>query len=100
MQILCVRFAGYEKISLQKDAADKIEQEIDAMNLPPLKEFIIPRGNLAASYCHVCRTVRRRAERLAVKIGAESADLKYLNRLGDYFFGLGRVCVILYGKIE
>lgn len=90
LQILCARFAGYEKISLPKDAADMIEQAIDAMNLSPLKEFIIPGGNLAASYCHVCRTVCRRAERLAVKIGAESTDLKYLNRLGDYFFGLGR----------
>lgn len=90
LQILCARFAGYDKISLPEDAADKIEQEIAAMNLPTLKEFIIPGGNLVASYCHVCRTICRRAERMAVKINADVADVRYLNRLGDYFFELGR----------
>lgn len=90
LQILCARFAGYKKISLQEDAAAEIEQEIAAMNLPTLKEFIIPGGNLVASYCHVCRTICRRAERMAVKINADVADVRYLNRLGDYFFELGR----------
>lgn len=90
LQILCARFAGYKKISLQEDAAAEIEQEIAAMNLPTLKEFIIPGGNLVASYCHVCRTICRRAERMAVKINVDVADVRYLNRLGDYFFELGR----------
>lgn len=90
LQILCARFAGYKKIALQEDAAAEIEQEIAAMNLPTLKEFIIPGGNLVASYCHVCRTICRRAERMAVKINADVADVRYLNRLGDYFFELGR----------
>lgn len=91
LQILCARFAGYNKISFPEDAVAEIEQKIDAMALPPLKEFIIPGGNLAVSYCHVCRTICRRAERLAVKIGARGKDLKYLNRVGDYFYELGRI---------
>lgn len=58
--------------------------------LPPFRSFIMPGGNLAASYAHVCRTVCRRAERRAVKIGAKGVEIQYLNRLSDYFFLLAR----------
>ena len=73
-----------------------LEHEIDVMNaqLPELKSFVIPGGNLKASYAHVCRTVCRRAERqgwrLAAQHPVDSLDLKYLNRLSDYFFVLAR----------
>lgn len=90
LQVLCARFAGYDKISLPEDAVAKIEQIISTMALPPLMQFVIPGGNLVASYCHVCRTICRRAERLAVRINADVADVRYLNRLGDYFFELSR----------
>ena len=73
-----------------------VEHEIDVMNvqLPELKSFVIPGGNLKASYAHVCRTVCRRAERQGWRLAAQhpidSLDLKYLNRLSDYFFVLAR----------
>lgn len=73
-----------------------IEGEIDKMNawLPELKAFVIPGGCLKASYCHVCRTVCRRAERQAWRMAEQFAvkeiDLRYLNRLSDYFFVLSR----------
>ena len=73
-----------------------LEHEIDVMNeqLPELKSFVIPGGNLKASHAHVCRTVCRRAERqgwrLAAQHPVDSLDLKYLNRLSDYFFVLSR----------
>ena len=73
-----------------------LEKEIDKMNeqLPELKAFVIPGGNLKASYCHVCRTVCRRAERQAWRMMKEfpvdEIDLKYLNRLSDFFFVLAR----------
>ena len=73
-----------------------LEHEIDVMNaqLPELKSSVIPGGNLKASYAHVCRTVCRRAERqgwsLAAQHPIDSLDLKYLNRLSDYFFVLAR----------
>ena len=73
-----------------------VEHEIDVMNaqLPELKSFVIPGGNRKASYAHVCRTVCRRAERqgwrLAAQHPVDSVDLKYLNRLSDYFFVLAR----------
>ena len=90
LQVLCSRFAGYDMVALPSDAVLVLESAIDSFGLPPLTEFILPGGNLVASYCHFCRTICRRAERLAVKIGADAFDLRYLNRLSDYFFGLGR----------
>lgn len=73
-----------------------LEQEIDKMNasLPELRSFILPGGHLVVSYCHVCRTICRRAERLTIKLSelypVDERILKYLNRLSDYFFVLAR----------
>jgi cob(I)alamin adenosyltransferase len=73
-----------------------LEHEIDSMeaNLIPLNSFIIPGGHPAVSYCHVARTVCRRAERLVIRLMDESllpdVIIIYLNRLSDYFFVLSR----------
>jgi cob(I)alamin adenosyltransferase len=44
---------------------------------------------------HLCRTVSRRAERLCVELAGEeqvnSAVVKYLNRLSDWFFQASRI---------
>ena len=80
---------------LQEDIT-LLEQEMDRMDasLPPLKNFILPGGHTAVSVCHVCRTVCRRAERLAVALHqtdpVDPLVLQYLNRLSDYFFMLAR----------
>ncbi len=73
-----------------------LEREIDAMDavLPPLKNFILPGGHTAVSFCHVARCVCRRAERLTVALHQEEPleplILQYLNRLSDYLFTLSR----------
>jgi cob(I)alamin adenosyltransferase len=73
-----------------------LENEIDSMeaNLPPLKNFILPGGHPAVSFCHVARCVCRRAERLVVALNLEEPVepmvLQYLNRLSDYLFVLSR----------
>lgn len=73
-----------------------LEKEIDEMNigLPELQSFILPGGHPAVSYCHIARTVCRRAERLSIrlseKFSIDETILIYLNRLSDYFFVLGR----------
>jgi cob(I)alamin adenosyltransferase len=73
-----------------------LEGKIDAMNaeLPVLRAFVIPGGNMRASVSHVCRTVCRRAERQGWRLASheevDAIDLKYLNRLSDYFFVLAR----------
>lgn len=72
------------------------EQWIDEMDkeLAPLKQFILPGGHAHISYCHIARTVCRRAERLCVALSQVSPvnDLliKYLNRLSDLLFTLAR----------
>jgi cob(I)alamin adenosyltransferase len=75
-----------------------LEHEIDLINsqLEPLTCFILPRGGQAASLCHVCRTVCRRAERRMVSyfqvnhVEPDQNILIYINRLSDYFFVLAR----------
>lgn len=62
--------------------------------LAPLKEFILPGGTRAAALSHLCRTVCRRAERRVVSLGNTETvgdwTRKYLNRLSDLLFVLGR----------
>lgn len=89
---LCI--PGYTLVKADQVVA--LEAGIDALNadLPPLKDFILPGGSLAAAQAHVARTVCRRAEREVVTLAAEEAvnaeARQYLNRLSDYLFVLAR----------
>lgn len=73
-----------------------LEESIDTMDseLLPLRAFILPGGHEAVSFCHLARTVCRRAERLVTALNDESPVdelvLQYLNRLSDYLFVLSR----------
>src|SRR4051812_16695788 len=75
---------------------ERLEGEIDAMNaaLRPLDSFILPGGTPAAAHLHLARTVTRRAERLVCALAAAEPvnpeAIKYLNRLSDHLFVLGR----------
>jgi cob(I)alamin adenosyltransferase len=75
---------------------ERLEREIDAMTavLRPLDSFILPGGTPAAAYLHLARTVSRRAERLVCALAAAETvnpeTVKYLNRLSDHLFVLGR----------
>jgi cob(I)alamin adenosyltransferase len=74
----------------------RLEREIDAMNalMRPLDSFILPGGTAAAAHLHLARTVTRRAERLVCALAAAEPvnpeAVKYLNRLSDHLFVLGR----------
>jgi len=79
------------------DEVKRLENEIDTYNgdIPPLENFVLPGGFRGNSLAHVCRTICRRAERLAVKLQRDDASLRpetiiYLNRLSDWFFVLAR----------
>lgn len=92
--------------SLEEGDIAFLERQIDAMNaeLPELRAFVIPGGNMRASLCHVCRTVCRRAERQGWRLSSheelDAIDLKYLNRLSDYFFVLARYFDFLSNRHE
>ena len=83
-----------------------LEKEIDKIDLvvPQLQSFILPGGNPVISFCHIARTVCRRAERQVLKLSAESfvpeAVITYLNRLSDYLFMLARKLSVDYKVVE
>ena len=73
-----------------------LESILDGLNadLPPLKDFILPGGQVAAARCHLARAVCRRAERRVFTLGRSStvnpASARYLNRLSDLLFVMAR----------
>ncbi len=87
----------YPPLRMHESQVTRLETEIDALNatLEPLKSFVLPGGTPLAAHLHHCRTVSRRAERLAVHLATEaeinSEAVRYLNRLSDWFFVVGRV---------
>jgi len=90
---------GKERLNIPKiNKADieLLEKEIDAMenNLPPMTHFILPGGHTTVSYCHIARTVCRRAERLTSLLNEnepfDDSVLSFINRLSDYLFVLAR----------
>ena len=76
---------------------EKLEQHIDKfeLELPLLTNFILPGGDIAAAQLHYVRTIVRRAETQVVQLSEKdeinSNCIKYLNRLSDLFFVMGRL---------
>jgi cob(I)alamin adenosyltransferase len=74
----------------------RLEAEIDRMNaaMRPLDSFVLPGGSAGSAHLHLARTVIRRAERLVCALAAQepvnAEAIKYLNRLSDHLFVLGR----------
>lgn len=85
---------GMEVIKDSQVARLEAQAETFNADLPPLKEFILPGGTRAASYAHLARTVCRRAERSMVRLHhaepTPEAGRRYINRLSDLLFILGR----------
>lgn len=91
--------SGKERLKIEKINPTSIlllENEIDKMNedLPPMTHFVLPGGHQSVSFCHIARSICRRAERIASLLNeTEKIDqqiLIYLNRLSDYLFVLAR----------
>ncbi len=85
------------RLRIRPEQVERLEQAIDRLNvgLTPLTSFILPGGSSAAAWCHLARTVCRRAERDVVTLArAEPVNpqaIVYLNRLSDLLFVLARV---------
>lgn len=86
-------------LRITQQQIDRLEQWCDQFNeqLEPLHSFILPGGTPLGALLHVARTVARRAERsawAAIDQFPNSTSVlpaKYLNRLSDLLFILGRV---------
>ncbi|MGJ8735589.1 cob(I)yrinic acid a,c-diamide adenosyltransferase [Zobellia laminariae] len=90
---------GKKRLNIDEIKATDIElleKEIDVMDeaLPQMTHFILPGGHTTVSYCHIARTVCRRAERMSTLLYENEPFnenvLLFLNRLSDYLFVLAR----------
>jgi|SRR5215204_5147267 len=85
-------------LRVEPDYIDRLEGWCDHYNeeVPKLRSFILRGGTPSAAAVHVACTVTRRAERSAWAALAEHGETmnvltaKYLNRLSDLLFILGR----------
>lgn len=88
-----------ERLRVVPSQIERLEALIDRYNddLEPLTSFVLPGGTPAAAAMHLARTIVRRAERLAAATLEAEPDetnpdvIRYLNRLSDLLFVLGRV---------
>jgi cob(I)alamin adenosyltransferase len=117
---LCAPLAAsyeYPPLRVQNIWIDELEADCDRFNdgLKKLRSFILPGGTPGSAYLHVARTVCRRAERSAWTAleaygdqpapegspkgvgGINPVTAKYLNRLSDLLFILGRVANLEIG---
>ncbi len=84
------------RASFGEERVARLDALLEELNrdLPPLKEFILPGGTRAATLAHLARAVCRRAERHLVHLGRSETvgkpALRYVNRLSDVLFVLGR----------
>ena len=97
---LCVPQADDEvpgsRLRIRPEQSTRLEKAIDRLNagLAPLKSFVLPGGSVASAWCHLTRTVCRRAERDVVTLmRSETVNVQvliYLNRLSDLLFVMAR----------
>ncbi|MBK8848382.1 MAG: cob(I)yrinic acid a,c-diamide adenosyltransferase [Bacteroidetes bacterium] len=78
-----------------------LEKAIDTMNeqLPEMRSFVLPGGNVAVAHVHVARCICRRAERCITAIDEiapiDNLIVQFVNRLSDYLFVLSRYTALL-----
>jgi cob(I)alamin adenosyltransferase len=97
----------YPPLRIEEEYITRLERECDAYNedLPTLRSFLLPGGSPGSTLLHMARTVTRRAERSAWAAAAEHGDsvsplpARYLNRLSDLLFILGRVANAGHGDV-
>lgn len=90
--------AGSKKYKVSGRETTKLEKLIDKLDkdLPRLHNFIFPKNNF-----QVARAVARRTERRVVAAQIQDKSvLKYLNRLSDTLFVIGRWVAKQQGEVE
>lgn len=85
---------GHQQLRLEQ--LKQLDQAIESLNaeLEPLREFILPGGDVLAAHAHMARAICRRAERSVVQVSSSGMlnpqAQQYLNRLADLLFILAR----------
>jgi cob(I)alamin adenosyltransferase len=91
--------AGEAQVTALEQLMDRCQKE-----LAPLRSFTLPGGGRLNAFLHQARTVCRRAEREVLTLSrAEPLNpwiLRYVNRLSDAFFVLGRWVAKRMGEKE
>lgn len=93
---LCVPSAAGDRLRLTDAPSLRLEQEVAEMNasVTPLTSFVLPGGTAGAAHAHLARVTVRRAERRVVALShvetVTPAVVRFLNRLSDHLFVLGR----------
>ncbi len=105
--VLATGEGGRGKVAgLPEGAIARLEARIDELSaaLPPVKGFTLPGGHPMVSQSHVCRTVCRRAERAVARASERHVVSpepgRYLNRLSDWLYMIGRKAVNVLGVKE
>jgi cob(I)alamin adenosyltransferase len=105
--LLAIGEGGEGKVApIADERVEALERAIDRMQaeIPAITKFTIPGGHRTVSLCHVCRTICRRAERAALRANdvatVDSSVFRYLNRLSDYLYNLGRLLTERLGVEE
>lgn len=99
---LCSELAGTEEVKesikdrISSKDTKQLEHWIDEMDkmLPKFSSWIIPGDDAGSAAVHVARTVARRSEREITTLNRQEKltddILKFINRISDYLFQLGR----------
>ena len=95
--LACADAEIFKKLpSIEASHVSMLEEQIDALTLelPELKQFILPAGHEVAAQLHVARTLCRRSERRSAEVMMPderyAISLQYLNRLSDFLFVAAR----------
>lgn len=110
LMLISAHFASDRELAkikpLDEGIVGWLEEQIDRLTalLPEQTAFVLPSAPIAASQCHVARTVCRRAERSALLIedlgDNDELGRRYINRLSDYLFTLARYLCVVSGTEE
>jgi cob(I)alamin adenosyltransferase len=91
--------AGEAQVTALEQLMDECQKDLE-----PLRSFTLPGGGRINAFLHQARTVCRRAEREVLRLSrAEPINpwvLRYVNRLSDAFFVLGRWVAKRMGEKE
>ncbi|KHN78338.1 Cob(I)yrinic acid a,c-diamide adenosyltransferase, mitochondrial [Toxocara canis] len=95
-----------EKTKFDESLFNYVDKQIDVYGdrIPPIRQFILPGGGAVGAALQLARTICRRAERSLVPLLREDDidknALRFLNRLSDLLFVLGRYACVMTSGIE